>query len=88
MWTQPPRSSLVRDALLAAEDDGSDLIKRYDTDDKIGRINFEVYLHGVAIFTLNVNFREFMEFKRILRRFKDCVKTGDGIRAKKSYEQF
>ena len=33
-----------------------------------------------------VYFREFMEFKRILRRFKDCVKTGDGIRAKKSYE--
>merc|ERR1712117_627147 len=30
--------------------------------------------------------REFMEFKRILRRFKDCVKTGDGIRAKKSFE--
>ncbi len=29
-------------------------------------------------------YREFMEFKRILRRFKDCVKTGDGIRAKKS----
>merc|ERR1719242_931557 len=28
--------------------------------------------------------REFMEFKQILRRFKDCVKTGDGIRAKKS----
>ena len=88
MWTQSPRSSLVRDAFLAAEDDGSDLVKRYDTDDKIGRFNFEVYLHGVAIFTLNVNFREFMEFKRILRRFKDCVKTGDGIRAKKSYEQF
>jgi len=28
--------------------------------------------------------REFLEFKRILRRFKDCIKTGDGIRAKKS----
>ena len=29
-------------------------------------------------------FREFLEFKRIVRRFKDCIKTGDGIRAKKS----
>ena len=29
-------------------------------------------------------FREFLEFKRIVRRFKDCIKTGDGVRAKKS----
>ena len=28
--------------------------------------------------------REFLEFKKIVRRFKDCIKTGDGIRAKKS----
>merc|ERR1712080_329481 len=28
--------------------------------------------------------REFLKFKRVLNRFKDCVKTGDGIRAKKS----
>jgi hypothetical protein len=28
--------------------------------------------------------REFLQFKRILSRFKDCIKTGDGIRAKKS----
>ena len=33
---------------------------------------------------MNILCREFLEFKRILRRFKDCVKTGDGIRAKKS----
>ena len=29
-------------------------------------------------------FREFLEFKQIVRRFKDCIKTGDGVRAKKS----
>jgi hypothetical protein len=28
--------------------------------------------------------REFLQFKRMLSRFKDCIKTGDGIRAKKS----
>ena len=28
--------------------------------------------------------REFLHFKRILSRFKDCIKTGDGVRAKKS----
>merc|ERR550532_178119 len=28
--------------------------------------------------------REFLEFKKIVRRFKDCIKTGDGIRAKKA----
>ena len=28
--------------------------------------------------------REFLQFKRILSRFKDCIKTGDGVRAKKS----
>merc|ERR1711935_640279 len=28
--------------------------------------------------------REFMLLKRRLARFKDCVKTGDGVRAKKS----
>ena len=28
--------------------------------------------------------REFLQFKRMLTRFKDCIKTGDGIRAKKS----
>ena len=28
--------------------------------------------------------REFLNFKRMLSRFKDCIKTGDGIRAKKS----
>ena len=35
--------------------------------------------------------REFLEFKKIVRRFKDCIKTGDGVRAKKSrypYPQF
>ena len=28
--------------------------------------------------------REFLHFKRMLRRFKDCIKTGDGVRAKKA----
>ena len=28
--------------------------------------------------------REFLQFKRMLTRFKDCIKTGDGVRAKKS----
>ena len=28
--------------------------------------------------------REFLQFKRMLSRFKDCIKTGDGVRAKKS----
>merc|ERR1712180_29531 len=32
----------------------------------------------------NAALREFLQFKRVLNRFKDCVKTGDGIRAKKS----
>merc|ERR550517_80465 len=32
----------------------------------------------------NTALREFLQFKRVLNRFKDCVKTGDGIRAKKS----